>query len=964
MSDVGAQLAEREPDGPAGRPDEPRTRIAARLLISLGVSAAVGLLLFLGVPRTFQGRSDIVGYPLYADFNVNRYLDAGDLIGAFFPLCSFLLYLLLARVGPLRRLTPPRRAAVSGPVPDLLAPLGAPVRPWLGAILRSGAIGGTLAFGAVACLGLGSTASVLVLVLGTLAFTTATAVLGTFAFAADRVGGVSRVNSWSCVAVAPLLGWCGAVTQVRVGTSAIVHYDWFPWPVAVVATLLLGALVWHRTHRTDAHRLEHQLLLGLVGPVLIFFCFMALPGELGKMDAFTEGEYLAGGWLMLHGALPWRDLYQIHGVLDDGLKAILGFEVFGPSRWGATSGITMFFHPAYWVSYYLLAARLFRERAGLLVAGLVAILGGVLIDWDVRYLLWPLVLLALGWLIRSPGWPSAAVFSLAAIGQAILVPELLLALPPTFVVVLLVDVVERRARRLHWSDLVRTRPALVCSAALGVAFGLFLLGSGGASGFVGYFEDFATGHATTGGVPLFTDYALTPERTGLGVYRYRSSTPPVLGRYSIELWLPMLLALVVLALVVSGIRRGRRLSVEHWLGLASAGMVLLYFQKGLSRADDSHIGEVFSVSVPLVFCSAALLAGWIERCRERPPWERRSLVAFLDRFRALPGALPSPRVTGLVVVVVLLGLAPVSLNQLLSGTRVALRASAASPGPAAVAPGAPTLGYEADALPNGLVTGLSTLLARYEPASGTLFDFSDAPGLSDFLLDRRPGTRFYDISLALTPGAQRSVVSDLEASHPPLVLWSGPVGLPSWDFIPNEIREYLVSAYVLSHYRPLASLDGALVLIADDDPQAPSASVSQRLDFAEPPCAFGDIPSFLTPAETTGPATSAPVRQIADLGGRGRIYEVDVPAGYSKSYGAIELTRSSASRAGSLTLTNVLRKGDRDTPWHDIRWVDTVGTASTQVPVDSCLQWQGYGDRLFVRYEGPGTVTAVRLLAR
>ena len=55
---------------------------------------------------------------------------------------------------------------------------------------------------------------------------------------------------------------------------------------------------------------------------------------------------------MLHGYLPWRDLYQIHGVLDDGLKAILGFEVFGFSRWAASAGISMFAPPAYWVAYF------------------------------------------------------------------------------------------------------------------------------------------------------------------------------------------------------------------------------------------------------------------------------------------------------------------------------------------------------------------------------------------------------------------------------------------------------------------------------------------------------------------------------------------------------------------------------------------------------------------------------------
>jgi len=189
-----------------------------------------------------------------------------------------------------------------------------------------------------------------------------------------------------------LLAFVSDRTEVVTSTLHVVHYPWFPAWLAVLAVVALlgGAVAAERSRPRAPEQFERAALAYVVTPIMLFILLASLPEILDQSTRLARGSTSRAAGLMLHGALPWRDLLQIHGVFDDGLKSILGFEVFGDSRWGASAALAMFFLPAYWVSTYLFAASLFARRVGALVISVLAVSCGVFLDWDPRYLFWPL----------------------------------------------------------------------------------------------------------------------------------------------------------------------------------------------------------------------------------------------------------------------------------------------------------------------------------------------------------------------------------------------------------------------------------------------------------------------------------------------------------------------------------------------------------------------------------------------
>ena len=68
------------------------------------------------------------------------------------------------------------------------------------------------------------------------------------------------------------------------------------------------------------------------------------------------------------------------------------------------------------------------------------------------------------------------------------------------------------------------------------------------------------------------------------------------------------------------------------------------------------------------------------------------------------------------------------------------------------------------------------------------------------------------------------MVADLAKNRPRVILFSGVSGLSSWDFIANDVRQYIVSNYILDHYRPLVYTACELVLVRDDITRDPCRS--------------------------------------------------------------------------------------------------------------------------------------------
>ena len=920
-----------------------RGRTALRLLFAVLLAGAVAALGATGSGGTLRAPLTIVGYPIYADFDPNRYLVAFYFVGLVFPLGSLGLYLLAARLGPLRvarRARPPRVTT--------LAELGAPAergRPLAGAVAAAALVGGvaglelavaTNAGGALPCWWCAGGAA-LVALLGVLVWR----IGGPAAAAGVLLGGVALQVA--------LLVTVSAVTVVTISPGAVtVHYRFFPWWLALVL-LACAALLAERSRRRG--RSLASIARGLVAyvsaPLLLFLLLASLPGPGGRMDTFGEGEYLGGSYLLLHGALPWRDLYLIHGLLDDGLKPLVGFALFGMTRWGASAGLSFLWAPAYWIATYLFATVVFGRRwfAAAAAGGAVAL--GVFADWDVRYLFWPLLLALFAATLRRRSWRVGALLGLAALVQFLLIPEMLYAAAAVGVTLVVVEFSLRRERRPRIADFPRSLGAAAAALLGAAAFALWLVAAGATSGFIGYFRDFASAHSLSGGIPLFTNYAIPARRDALGVLHLTVSDPGWFTRYSLELVLPVAAVLVLFAVCCVRWRARRALYLEDWVAVAAALVTLAYFPKALSRADVGHIGESFAVAVPLLCCLA-----------------HRGVVALDGLLRRALGRggrpllLASP--AGLALVAAVLAVAPSSPLSAIDAAPAHFRNAADAPPPPAVN-GAGGLGYEAGALPDGLVRDLATVIATYGGRQRAVFDFTNAPGLFDFLLAAPPASRFYDINLTITEAAQQQAVRDLEAVRPPLVVFGGVTGLPRWDYLDNEVRDHIVSVYLLDHYRPLASVDGELVLLRDTVrhpaglPRLVHPPVTTKLYDSGGACAFGYIPDFLPAPAGTG-AVAVALTEVPAPPHQGRVFRFVLPALPSR-YRYVEVTRSQSAVAGSFVLSNLRARSRRD-----ISWAVLAGRATTAIESGACLQWHGFSNTLFLRYKGPGTPTSLSLI--
>jgi hypothetical protein len=81
----------------------------------------------------------------------------------------------------------------------------------------------------------------------------------------------------------------------------------------------------------------------------------------------------------------------------------------------------------------------------------------------------------------------------------------------------------------------------------------------------------------------------------------------------------------------------------------------------------------------------------------------------------------------------------------------------------------------------------------------SIFDFSNQPALY-FYADRRNPTRFYQVPILSPPRFQAETIRALERSRPAVVLRGSPTGFDRFDGIRNEVRAQAVAAWIDANY--------------------------------------------------------------------------------------------------------------------------------------------------------------------
>jgi hypothetical protein len=795
------------------------------------VSVAAVLTAFLSsqLSRSLDVATDVVGYPIFNNFNVDRYLWIYVLWVAFFPLAAVAVDMALS---PLTGGLFAGLGSASSAQPASDHPDSAPANPAV-ELVRTAFVG--LVLGVEVAIawdleGLGF----LVVCTATLVLYVAIAVR--IAVLASRFRGrslplperLAAVNVYASPLTVFGLYFVSQATTMHVfATGNVYEYPWFPLWLALLLTACLVAVAVIGTRRAGGrlHSLERRFVLLVPAPVLLLLVLAQLPGELGVLDFFHEGEGLAAAEQTADGAVPWRDLMFIHGFLHDVIAPAVGLELFGNNRWGGAAGASVLVFPAYWLGQYFLSVYLFERNVLFLLGTQLAVVFGLTRDAHIRFVLLPFALLLLAAVLRKPTWPRMAGLAAVVVTQTVVSPEATIFVPACFVVLGLYELSSYdRALPLR-TNFRRTLGTSAAGLFILGAFALVLASLHALDDFFFFYRTFAPDHSLTGGTPLvWLD-----------------------TRFKFAAIAPVVIVILAIWFFAVALRARWTPRIDDWVMASLAVTVLLYYPKFLARPD-IHVFQPFAVTIPLLVYAVYRVVTLLEN--------RMTQVAIRVRDVSLPTRY-------WITAAALLVVAVASPRGILDTARdIPGRLSAT----ANYEPFPPRLGYMNPlAIDLKIFSDLERTLDTYLGPDDRLFDFSNNPMVFHYLLDRRPSTRYYHVSMAIRKHTQSDLVKELKRRPPKLVVFSSSpaFGLPWWDSISNQVRHYDVSQYILDHYRPLLE-SHTFVLMARNDLARPVASrTTEQLYFANLPCDWGYAPNFLDTRpepEALREAVSVPVR--------------------------------------------------------------------------------------------------------
>jgi hypothetical protein len=874
-------------------------------------------------PDELDVRTDIVGFPTFSNFNVDRYFWMYGLV-ALVPLAFVALYAVLTRLFIGR--------------PPAWRPLPAPRLNIEPAPMSSGwrvpavAAGRTLFVGGV----LGLEVSILVgeaseVVLATCLAYSAAVLLASWllrqVLGGDWLESASVLNTLATPFLVAGLWGASRSTEVTVTPTGVQHaYAWLPaWLALGVAGALFALLAWKawdwRGRAMGA--LERLAILLVAAPVAIFLLTAQLPGELGTFDSYEEGQALVGAAFVQDGAFPWRDILISHGPLQDVGRGILGFEVFEDSRWGLVAADGVLLGPLTWVGVYYLCVYLVGTNWLVLAGTQLVILTDLVTAVSVRMLLVPAAVLLLAALLHRPTTARALGFAAAAFSLALVTPEALVVAVGLALALVAFEFAHRERGRPLAESYPRTTRCLAFLVLLTVSWSAFLLLFGALDDWAWSFVSTIPGHRLTGGIESFAP------------------------KTSLEILAPVLVTPVVVGIVAARVRLRRPLVYQDWVMIAMALYSFAYFAKFLSRADYGHVQQTLAMALPLIFYCMfrGLTAG--------ESW----LATFGGRF----WWLPNRHTLTVPLLLVLLLAAPTPVFDVARAAPGHFRAEASRE------PEVERIGYtRAGENDTEVLRELRVALASLLEPGETVFDFSNAPGVFHYLLEEPLATPYYHVSYAIRQRTQSDLLRRLRENPPRAVVLTSAAGaqgfnsLPSWDGIVNQVRHYDVSEYLHDHYVPVRDVGGFVLLARKDR----AARESDELYFRDK-CDWGFVPDFFAPAPPASAASrSLPIERLGQSSRTGRFqYAVTLPPD-AERYRWLEIDAAQPFGEESFHLAD-RRDLALDSPRGMFFKTRGDGGSSFRVKVGACSQWRGYRPgTLYLSTSRDIPVSAVRLVER
>lgn len=679
---------------------------------------------------------------------------------------------------------------------------------------------------------------------------------------------LSLVNLFGTAFVLGGAWWVSSTTEMLVASTGEHRaFSWLPLPLVavVVVALLVSDVVWGKRNFV---RRERQRLAFMVVPVFLFIWTSHLPNSVGYIDIFHHGESLSGGWLLKSGWVPWRDFFFNIGFYGAAVVPRVSFELFGTSYWGFSAGTEMLFIPLLVVAIYVgcasLASRYWMALVGLTLTlmfpftamgGFTKILAGNSMLFVYRFASIALITVCILLFVRRTTWVRALFFGTALTYSVIAGAEMVVFAAAACVTIFLRDAVLLRRRRYTLRELRRLFHSTLYAAggvvaAIGVASAV-LWHFGALQGYINWWRIFP-----------FQWYI----ETGVPFNRWPTLAEFAWGTEWIVLFSVCMAILSVVWFVVWRIRSRRALRNEDWVAVALALGNLLFMQKTLNRPD-SHFLQSLIVSLPLLFYVVIRIVGTIsDSVQAAFVNARRKTSLHTVAFGVLTVAVLFPFMTTADV-----------LNARVHNAGVRVQPVAAQN------PEFPRVGYsqEYELLDN--YRQLRVFLETNIGLKAKIYDFSNMTTVYNFLLKKKPLSRYSYVLQASTDVAQREVVASLRKQQPEVVSYGWDNPLNAWDDVANSVRHWAISEYLLRNYSPWKRIGGKnfgnlLFLRKGLEPgegmplnAVPAQSGSEKASTLRSmnTCDWGVSSNYLTfaPTKPGVPITSEPVKGMLTVFG-------------------------------------------------------------------------------------------------
>lgn len=537
-----------------------------------------------------------------------------------------------------------------------------------------------------------------------------------------------------------------------------------PAPIAITifALTVAGAALALFTRTSLSAATTRRGLVWIAIPLFVFCGFYSSSATIWSwIDLFHRGESLGPASDYLKGKVPYRDVFVLHGLLDDGFLDATLMRWFGRDVDVSTARVIVLdtlINPILW----FLAIVIFDSiPLGLLVVALSVVTTG----WNQRALLEVIaVALVIAALRRDRPWLA---FAAGAVSAAALFQSLDIGIysiaggAATFFFAALFT---KRARE-DVNPIVRSGLAFAGGVALGAAPFLVYLAAAGALG--AFLRDsFVTIPAVIDAIWSlpFPDLVkslgsdLTLERIA----------DFLLGQEIRFVLNPLVLAIASACLVFSFAKR--RFSAWESALLPLTVVAIVTQRSAIGRADFSH--QYFAA-----FLLPAILAVLLVALFNHIASLWRAGSHETKAFLALLVITPLPLFATMLWVP---DLVSARLDQVLRYRERIWRRASADEQSRRVAERV------------GLVT---QEIDRISKPGSPMFDFSNQPAFY-FFANRPNPTRFYQVPIISPPEFQREVLVALDRVKPPVILRRSPEGFDNFDGIPNDVRAAAVATYI------------------------------------------------------------------------------------------------------------------------------------------------------------------------